>query len=71
MPNPNRHGCHTISRLTVHLVWVTKYRYKVLSGDVQKRCRTILLQLCDSEDIKIHCCPVKLRKDYFVLNPSS
>ena len=24
----NRHGSHTITRLTVHIVWVTKYRYR-------------------------------------------
>lgn len=48
-----RHGSHTISRLTVHIVWITKYRYHVLSGDIQKRCRELLIQLCDSEDVKI------------------
>src|SRR5690606_21236743 len=40
---------HTVSRLTVHIVWSTKYRYSVLVGDVQKRCRTILIQVCDVE----------------------
>ena len=44
---------HTVSRLTVHLVWSTKYRYKVLRGDIQKRCRVLLIQICDSEDIVI------------------
>jgi putative transposase len=39
--------------LTVHLVWVTKYRYKVLTGDIQKRCRELLIQVCDTEDIRI------------------
>ena len=53
MPNPNRHGSHTLSRLTVHLVWVTKYRYHVLTGDVQKRCRELLIQMCNAEDIII------------------
>jgi len=53
MPNPNRHGCHTLTRLTVHVVWVTKYRYHVLEGEVQKRCRQLLIQTCDSEDIRI------------------
>lgn len=53
MDNPNRHGSHTLSRLTVHLIWVTKYRYHVLTGDVQKRCRELLLQICDTEDISI------------------
>ncbi len=44
---------HTVSDLTVHIVWSTKYRYKVLQGDIQKRCREILRQICDSEDIII------------------
>jgi putative transposase len=48
-----RHGSHTVSRITAHIVWVTKYRYHVLTGDVQKRCRDILIQICDSEDVKI------------------
>ena len=51
--NEFRYGGHTVSRLTVHLVWVTKYRYKVLDGDVQKRCRELLIQICDSEDVRI------------------
>ena len=46
-----RHGSHTISRLTVHIVWITKYLYHVLTGDVQKRCRELLIQLCESEDV--------------------
>ena len=53
MSNPNRHGSHSVTRLTVHLVWVTKYRYHVLKGDLQKRCRELLIQICDAEDITI------------------
>ncbi|NJN23249.1 MAG: IS200/IS605 family transposase [Acaryochloridaceae cyanobacterium RL_2_7] len=49
----NRRGNHTVSRLTVHIVWVTKYRYHVLKGEVQKRCRALLIQICDSEDVRI------------------
>jgi len=48
-----RKGSHTVSRLTVHIVWSTKYRYKVLSGEVQSRCRELLIQDCDSLDIVI------------------
>ncbi len=51
--NKSRYGNHTVSRLTAHLVWVTKYRYHVLKGDIQKRCRELLIQICDSEDVKI------------------
>jgi putative transposase len=49
----NRRSSHTVTRLTVHIVWVTKYRYHVLKGEVQKRCRELIMQICDSEDIKI------------------
>ncbi len=49
----NRYGSHTVTRFTVHLVWITKYRYHVLKGDIQKRCRELLIQVCDSEDVRI------------------
>jgi putative transposase len=49
----NRHGSHTVTRLTVHVVWVTKYRYHVLQGDVHKRCRILLTQICDAEYIRM------------------
>ena len=48
-----RQNGHTITRLTVHIVWVTKYRYPVLRGDIQHRCREIIIQICDAEDIRI------------------
>jgi len=53
MAKDYRYGDHSVSRLTVHLVWVTKYRYKVLTGDIQKRCRELLIQVCDTEDVRI------------------
>lgn len=37
----------------MHLVWVTKYRYQVLKGEIQKRCRELIIQICDAEDIRI------------------
>lgn len=36
-----------------HIVWPTKYRYTVLEGDVKVRCRALLIQICDSEDVRI------------------
>ena len=53
MSNNNRHSGHTVTRLTVHIVWVTKYRYKVLQGDIQLRCSDLLKQICNSEDVTI------------------
>lgn len=48
-----RSNSHSVSNLTVHVVWSTKYRYKVLQGDIKTRCRSILIQLCEAEDIVI------------------
>lgn len=44
---------HTVSRLTVHIVWSTKYRYPVLEGDIKVRCRILLIQVCEAEGIHI------------------
>ena len=51
-----RYDGHTVSRLTVHLVWISKYHYKVLTGDIQKRCRELLIQGCDTEDVRSLSC---------------
>lgn len=53
MADEQRHGSHTVSRLTAHIVWITKYRYHVLKGDIQYRCREIIIQICDAEDVRI------------------
>lgn len=44
---------HSVSRLTAHIVWVTKYRCPVLEGDIQIRCRSLIIQICEAEDIQI------------------
>jgi putative transposase len=48
-----RHNSHSVSSLQVHIVWITKYRYQVLTGDIQLRCRDIIRQVCNSLDIQI------------------
>ncbi len=48
-----RSNSHSVSRLIVHIVWSTKYRYDVLYGDIKIRCRTILKQVCESENVHI------------------
>ncbi|MEM6523972.1 MAG: IS200/IS605 family transposase [Bacteroidota bacterium] len=53
MSEKQRRGSHTVTWLTVHIVWVTKYRYHVLQGDIQQRCRDLVRQICESEDIRI------------------
>ncbi|HHT23485.1 MAG TPA: IS200/IS605 family transposase [Bacteroidales bacterium] len=49
----NRSSSHTVSNLSVHIVWITKYRYHVLKGDIQKRCRDLIIQTCNSENVRI------------------
>ena len=48
-----RKGSHTTTRLTCHIVWVTKYRYHVLKGDIKTRCRELVIQICDVEEVEI------------------
>ena len=48
-----RKNSHTVSSLTCHIVWATKYRYHVLKGDLKQRCRDLLIQICDSENVHI------------------
>lgn len=48
-----RKGSHSVHQLHLHLVWGTKYRYSVLNGEVQIRCRDLIRQTCDSLDVKI------------------
>ena len=50
MKKSQRTGSHTVSRLTCDIVWSTKYRYKVLKGDIKKRCRDLLIQICEAEN---------------------
>ena len=36
-----------------HLVWVTKYRYKVLVGELALRTRDVIRQACMAREVKI------------------
>ena len=48
-----RYGSHTVYNIEYHFVWVTKYRYKVLSGDVALRVRELVRQCCEAFEIRI------------------
>ena len=39
-------GAHTVFYHRYHIVWATKYRYKVLEGDLRLRIRNIIRQVC-------------------------
>jgi putative transposase len=48
-----RKGAHSIYDIQYHFVWVTKYRYQVLKGEVALRARELIRQSCMSRDIQI------------------
>lgn len=48
-----RKGAHTIYDIQYHFVWVTKYRYQVLQGEIAERVRELIRQICMSRDIII------------------
>ena len=48
-----RYGSHTIYNIEYHFVWVTKYRYKVLIGEIGVRVRDLVRQSCEAFEIKI------------------
>ena len=39
-----RYGSHTVFNIEYHFMWVTKYRYRVLKGDVAGRVRELVRQ---------------------------
>jgi len=46
-------GRHTVYHHRYHLVWITKYRYRVLRGELQGRVRTVIAQVAEEMNIKI------------------
>ncbi len=49
-----KRGSHTIWDCKYHLVWVTKYRYAVLVGDIGLRCRGLLREIARSQEMAIY-----------------
>jgi len=48
-----RLGAHTKTDLKVHLVWIPKYRKRVLRGEVAVRARDLLRQIAAEHEIEI------------------
>lgn len=48
-----QHGAHSVYDIKYHLIWVTKYRYHVLMGEVAIRTRELIRQTCLSRDVTI------------------
>ena len=48
-----RRSAHAVFDIKYHVVWITKYRYKVLKGRVAERARDLIRQTCDARDVQI------------------
>ena len=46
-------GSHTKFHHRYHIVWVTKYRYKVLTPEIRYRIREITRQICNQMGVTI------------------
>jgi putative transposase len=48
-----RKTSHAVYDIKFHVVWITKYRKPVLSGDVAIRVRDLIREICKSMDVEI------------------
>ncbi|MFN2261027.1 MAG: IS200/IS605 family transposase [Psychroflexus sp.] len=48
-----RKTSHTTYDCKYHIVWITKYRKRVLSGEVGKRVRELVREVCRRNDVEI------------------
>ena len=48
-----RKTSHSLYDIKYHLVWITKYRKPVLTGEVAYRCRELIRQICKGNDVEI------------------
>ena len=53
MKPPYRKGSHTVYDLHYHFVFITKYRKPVLKGDVARRVRDLIREICASHEVDI------------------
>ena len=48
-----RKGSHSTYDLKYHIIWCTKYRYKVITGEVAQRVRELIREVCTANDVDI------------------
>lgn len=48
-----RKSAHAIFDIKYHVVWITKYRYKVLRGRIAERARDLIRQICAAREVLI------------------
>jgi len=48
-----RKSSHTVYDIKYHIVWITKYRKPVLRADIAVRLRSLIREICKSNDVEI------------------
>ena len=48
-----RKTSHSVYDIKYHIVWITKYRKDVMGGEIGKRCREIIREVCKAHDVEI------------------
>jgi putative transposase len=61
----HRKSSHAVYDIKYHVIWVTKYRYKILGGNIAKRLRELIRQGCEARGITI--VSGNIRKDHIHL----
>src|SRR4051812_48559287 len=46
-------SAHAVWDIKYHLVWITKYRYKILVGEVGERARDLLRQIAAAREVRV------------------
>ncbi len=48
-----RKTSHSLYDIKFHIVWITKYRKQVMVGEIAKRTRELIRQICKANDVEI------------------
>ena len=48
-----QNASHVKYDIKYHIVWITKYRYKILNNDIGQRLKLLLIQTCQSRGVTI------------------
>ena len=46
-----RQSGHALCDIKYPLVWITKYRYQILRGEIAERARDLIRQLCQAREV--------------------
>jgi putative transposase len=48
-----RHSAQAVYAIKHHVIWVTRYRYKVMRGRIAERAREMIRQICEAREVVI------------------